>query len=130
MLHFDSSRPKDNQERILPFINIVLLLLIYVLLAGKIALIDPLKTSPPESASEGSVQSHTVVLHLGQNGRLALDGTIMTQPELEDALARMGTLTVVHLKADSRASAKQVVEVTGLLGAAGVDTIDLITLPD
>lgn len=126
---FESSRPRSEEERVLPLINVVFLLLIYVLLAGRLASVDPFLTEPPRSASEGMTQVNEVVVYVGSDGRVALDGTIMNEAELQSAIASHENLRTVRLKADGRAPAVQVVAVTDLLGAAGVEKVDLLTLP-
>ena len=127
---FVTVRPKDDEQRILPLINIVFLLLIYVLLAGQIALVDPFETRPPRSVSEGPAQPRQVVLYVSKDGQMALNSAVVTKTELPAALAESGAPATVRVKADRRASARQVVDITRLLGVAGVETIDLITLPD
>lgn len=113
----------------LPLINVVFLLLIFFMLAGRLAAVDPFRTEPPRSASEGLTQAHETVVHVGADGRLALDGTIMgDEVALRDAVARRGMLRTVRLKADGQAPAVRVVAVMELLRDAGVENVDLLTV--
>lgn len=129
-LRFESSRPRNEEERILPLINVVFLLLIYVMVAGRLAAVDPFLTVPPRSASEGTTQMNEVVVYVGADGRIALDDAVLNGAELQRAIARHGGLRTVRLKADGSAPAIRVVAVTNLLGAAGVEKINLLTLPE
>ena len=114
----------------LPLINVVFLLLIFFMLAGRLAAVDPFPTEPPRSASEGLTQEHDMVVHVDADGRLALDGTIMDAAELRGAVVRYGASRTVRLEADGRAEAVRVVAVMELLRAAGVEKLDLLTLPE
>lgn len=129
-MRFEPSRPKTGEERVLPLINVVFLLLIFFMLAGRLAAVDPFRTEPPRSASEGLTREHDMVVHVGADGRLALDGAIMDAAELRGAVARHGTSQTVRLESDGEAEAVRVVAVMELLRAAGVEEIDLLTLPE
>ena len=112
----------------LPLINVVFLLLIFFILSGRLASVDPFQTEPPRSTSEGLTQEPQMVVHVGADGRLALDGTIMDENGLRAAVARQGPPRTMHLKADGRAGAVRVVAVMELLRSAGVEKLDLLTL--
>ena len=112
----------------LPLINVVFLLLIFFILSGRLASVDPFRTEPPRSASEGLTQERHMVVFVGADGRLALDGTIMDETALSGAVARQGPSRTVHLKADGRAGAVRVVAVMELLRSAGVEKLDLLTV--
>ena len=111
----------------LPLINVVFLLLIFFMLSGHLASVDPFRTEPPRSTSEGLKQAHRMVVYVGADGRLALDGTIMDETALRGAFARHGPARTVHLKADGRAGAARVVATMELLRSAGVEKLDLLT---
>ena len=114
----------------LPLINVVFLLLIFFMLAGRMAAVDPFRSEPPRSASEGTTQPHEVVVHVAADGRVAFHGTIMNEAALRDAVARHGALRTVRLKADGRAPAVRVVAVMEFLRDAGVERLDLLTIPE
>ena len=61
---FELSRPKTSEEGVLPLINVVFLLLIFFMLAGRLASVDPFRTEPPLSASEGLTQKHEMVVYV------------------------------------------------------------------
>ena len=112
-------RRKDDDERILPLINVVFLLLIFFMLAGHLAASDPFEIAPPRSASD--------------DGRLALDGV-----EIEEAglvalvavrVAESASLRV-QFKADGRSDATQAVAIMEQLREAGVKRLKLLTVSD
>ena len=131
-MRFAPPRPKNDDERILPLINVVFLLLIFFMLAGRLAASDPFQIAPPRSASEGPSAAQDVIVLVGADGRLALDGVIMDETALTSALvARLSDnkATKLHLKADGRAEATRVVAVMELLREVGVEKLKLLTVP-
>jgi biopolymer transport protein ExbD len=136
-MRFQRSTPQyGDDERILPLINVVFLLLIFFMLAGRLAVSDPFKVDPALSASEGPVTAPDILVLVGADGRLALDDAIKDEAGLKAAVAeRMskekaaGPSPRVRLKADGRAPATRVVAVMELLRSAGVQKINLLTAP-
>lgn len=131
-MRFQPPRPKSDDERILPLINVVFLLLIFFMLAGKLSATDPIEISPPHSGSEGAVEARELVIAMGADGQLAFDGTLIEDDALEAAVA--GRLTgapppQVWLKADSGADSIQVIAVMEILREAGVERLKLLTIP-
>ena len=129
------SRPRrrtSEDDRILPLINVVFLLLIFFMVAGRLAASDPFAIEPPASGSEGAAEPRDLVVLLGADGRLALDGQEMAKAALAAAvaqrLAAAGGLPVRH-KAGGRTEADAVVAVMELLREAGVERLQLLTVP-
>lgn len=132
-MHFQPPRPRNQEERILPLINVVFLLLIFFMLAGRLAASDPFEIAPPTSQSEGPAAQQELLVQVGADGRLALDNREMEADALKAAVAeRMETAegAGVRLKAHSRAAATEVVEVMELLREAGVRKLQLLTVPE
>lgn len=126
-------RPKNDDERILPLVNVVFLLLIFFMIAGRLAASDPFATTPPRSASAGAPEPGALVVLVGADGRLALDGTVMEAAALEAAVAARLAAEAgvrVQLKADGGAEATAVVAVMERLRTAGVERLSLLTVPE
>lgn len=132
-MHFQSPRPRNDEERILPLINVVFLLLIFFMLAGRLAASDPFEIAPPKSQSEGPAERQELLVLVGADGRLALGNEVMEAEALKAAVAdRMQSAegVAVRLKADSNAAAIEVVAVMELLRDAGVEKLKLLTVPE
>ncbi|WP_119166571.1 ExbD/TolR family protein [Algihabitans albus] len=130
--HLQSHRAKSDDERILPLVNVVFLLLIFFMLAGQLAASDPFEIAPPQSSSEGSAGTQDLLVLIGVDGRLALDGEMLSEADFRTAVAERlsnGEAPSIRLKADGGAEATQVVAVMELLRAAGVERLTLLTLP-
>ncbi len=131
-MRFQPPRPKSDDERILPLINVVFLLLIFFMLAGKLATIDPVEVTPPRSASEGIVNVRELVIVIGAKGDLAFDGERIDQASLEGSVAKrlIGDASLqVWLKADSGTDSVQVITIMEILREAGVERLKLLTIP-
>jgi biopolymer transport protein ExbD len=132
-MRFDPPRPKSDDERILPLINVVFLLLIFFMLAGQLAATDPFDIEPPSSVSENEPGAADIVVLIGADGRLGLDGAILDGAGLRAALAARASdgsrMPEVRVKADGRTPATRVVEVMELLREAGVKKLRLLTVP-
>ena len=125
-------RTKHDEERILPLINVVFLLLIFFMLAGRLAASDPFGIAPPASSSGTPAQNQEIVVFAAQDGRIALDGEMIDEAELKSAVAkRMAGAGVpeLYLRADGRASATRVVAIMETLREAGVERLHLLTVP-
>lgn len=132
-MRFETSRAKSDEERVLPLINVVFLLLIFIMLAGRLATLDPFRIDPPRSASDAAAQQRELTVLIGAKGRLALDGQVMDRAQIRSAVARRasrdGSLRVL-VRADGRAEAIRVIAVMELLREAGVENLNLLTLPE
>lgn len=127
-------RPKNEDDRILPLINVVFLLLIFFMLAGRLAATDPFQIDPPISASEGLVTVEDLLVQVGVDGRLALNGEEMGEDALGAAVAERisengAAAAPVRLKADGTVEAARVVAIMEILRGAGVESVQLLTLP-
>ena len=124
--------PRNDDDRILPLINVVFLLMIFFMLAGRIAAIDPFPVEPPRSAAAGQIDSKETVVLLGADGTLALDGRVMDENAFAAAVAdrvKAGSAGAFRFKADGKAEATRVVAIMETLREAGVEKLRLLTLP-
>jgi biopolymer transport protein ExbD len=125
-------RPNGDEERLLPLINVVFLLLLFFVVAGRLSASDPFKVEPPRSASEGTPRLDAALITLGEDGRLALDGAVMEEEALVAALSARrdngGALPELRLKADGAAAATRVVALLSRLSEAGVERLTLLTV--
>jgi biopolymer transport protein ExbD len=112
-------------------VNIVFLLLIFFMVAGRLAADDPFEIAPPRSAAGGAAPEGPPLVLAGADGRLALDGAVMARPALLAAIPeRLGPAGRLRLKVDGRADAAKIVGLVAELKAAGARDIRLLTMPD
>lgn len=133
-MRFQPPRPRNDDERILPLINVVFLLLIFFMLAGKLSASDPFEVAPPRSASEASVDARELVIALGPQGQLAFDGVMLDEASLAQAVGDRLTqedapVPRIWLKADGQADATRLIAIMETLRSAGVERLKLLTVP-
>ena len=132
-MQFEPSGRVNDEERILPLINIVFLLLIFFMLAGRLAVSDAFRIEPPRSMGEAAAQQGEMIVLVGAQGRLALDGEVMEPARIQSTVAKRvsgGVSPGVLVRADGQAEAIRVMEVMDLLQEAGIENLNLLTLPE
>lgn len=123
-------RPKNEDDRILPLINVVFLLLIFFMIAGKLTTSDPFRIEPPTSISQGDSGQEDVMVLVGPDGRIAVNGVETDETALATALGtpKDSVPETVRLKADGAAPADLLVSVMEKLREAGVQKVRLLTV--
>jgi biopolymer transport protein ExbD len=121
---------KGGEEHILPLINVVFLLLIFFMVAGKLTTSDPFKLDPAKSISETSVENETAIIHMGDSNKLAFQNEEMDKATL---LSRLSTYmqdnpdSKIRLKVDGVHSAGDVLQFLTSLRDSGVEKVALLT---
>lgn len=131
-MHFPERRPDQTEERILPLINVVFLLLIFFMIAGSLTVSEPFEVTPPQSSSQAAETPESVTILLSQSGQLAFDNQPISEAELLEKLTTQLKLqpdTSITLKADARLDANTLVQLTHKFYDAGVKKLRLLTEP-
>jgi len=130
MMRRPQRKPVMSDDRILPLINVVFMLLIFFMLAGRFSATDPFEIDPAKSTSEARGALEEIVVLIGADGRLALGGEVISEQVLSRRIAAAVAkdAPVVRLKADGRAEAAQVIAVMELIRDAGAGELKLLTL--
>lgn len=106
-------------EPVVPMINIVFLMLVFVLMTARIAPQPPFAVTPPDGAGDAS--HSRAELFVAADGRLAFAG-LSGESALTEAARTEGRLTVT---ADRALTATALTGVLSRLSAAGKSEIDL-----
>jgi biopolymer transport protein ExbD len=127
------SRPKstrDSEANLIPLINIVFLLLIFFMLAGRLAPTELMALEPPRSDSLRSAQVTKLVVLVDQGGQIKLEGETLDEETLMDriALHLADGPQSLQIKADAGLDAIQLLELLEQMRAAGAEELDLLTL--
>ncbi|MBB1335602.1 MULTISPECIES: ExbD/TolR family protein [unclassified Pseudoalteromonas] len=129
-MHFPERRPDQTEERILPLINLVFLLLIFFMIAGSLSATEPFDITPPTSSSETAKDAETIVVLMNKKGHFALDNQPLSEPDLlakiTDIIKRSPN-TVITIKADADLFGNHLVSFTHGLYSIGVKKLQLLT---
>ena len=124
-----NGRPQDRQDRLIPLINVVFLLLAFFIIAGTMRAADALDVQPPEAATSGSIDRESPTLVMDATGRLAVGQNQVTP---DQAVARMKQWLAsdpdaeIHFKADARVTARDILPLLRQFADAGIGSIRLI----
>ena len=124
---------RDDEERILPLIDVVFLLLAFFMVAGRLGTPEPLAITPPRSTSEVPAETGAIVVRIDARGRMTLDRA-QVQPgnfaaALADRLAVADAPLTVQLEADAATEASGIVAVLEELREAVLERLALVTVP-
>ncbi|MEM1111913.1 MAG: biopolymer transporter ExbD [Pseudomonadota bacterium] len=129
-MHFPDRRPDQSEERILPLINVVFLLLIFFMIAGSLQVTEPFEVTPPNSSSTGEHEPDSLTIIMGGNNRFALNNALIDRATLlttvEQQVASQPDIAIT-LKADNALPANQLVLFTQALNERGLTKLRLLT---
>lgn len=129
-MHFPDRRPNQSQERILPLVNVVFLLLVFFMITGSLTPIEPFEITPPVSQSHGIAEPDSIIILMGGNNQFALDNTQLSEAQVLEQikiLLQDQPQTQITLKADGYLPANQLVRFTQALYEADVKKLRLLT---
>lgn len=113
---------------VIPFIDIMLVLLAIVLTTATFIVEGHLEIRLPESESRSpSTADKRVELAVDDEGMLFVDGAPTGLPELKELLAGLDRSTPVLLRVDADARFARFVSVVDLLKARGMDKLTILT---
>ena len=130
-MQLKSTRRQIKTIDLLPLINVVFLLILFVLIAGRPTTNHPAQIEVAQSEVESDYRSPPFVVHLRQDDLFYLsDGTQTTLGELGTHIAKLGLAEqglVIELLADRRAHAKPLLAFRRAMAKAGIGEISLKT---
>lgn len=131
-MQIQDRRRNQTDERILPLINVVFLLLIFFLIVGSLTATEPFKVEPPGSETAADREPDSLVVLMGLQGHFALNNEVLSEPVLLERLSAeiaQQPQTVVTLKADGELPANRLVQFSQSLHEVGVEKLRLLTVP-
>lgn len=117
-------------DPILPLINIVFLLLIFVMMMSRVEGTDGYDVSPPISTSNNPAGQRDTLLVLSRDGRVQLDDVEMDSAALmkyAQDQKRDRPNEIVKIKADAEVDAMQLISLMESLRSGGIENLVLLT---
>ena len=128
--HRTFKRHKNSEEHILPLINVVFLLLIFFMIAGRLTTSDPFKIDPSKSISSTKPDQESVIIHIGDGGKLAFQNVEVSQEELNQKITqhlRESPNAIPRLKVNGDYPAGEVLSLMADLRKIGIEKVSLVT---
>lgn len=126
----DASQLASIDDRIMPLINIVFLLLIFFLVAGVIREVEPVDVDPPRSMVEAESALAPLTIYVSADGRLALGDDVLTDDAFNAAVIESVAADPeqsIRIVADRNVNSAKVITVLETLRSAGASRVKLTT---
>ena len=128
-LEANSSAARRIDDKIIPMINVIFLLLMFFLIVGNISELVDEDVVPPHSTSNTVSTSAGAKWLLTRDGVVVLDGQPVGLSQLAAQLEVAGSLPErIILRADGNAKSGALMPLMELLRKHGVETISLVTI--
>ena len=130
MILSDSREPQEF-ESVLPLINVIFLLLIFLILGGIFTESELLDVRPPESISERESLDEPIQILLNKEGELAHDGRVISLAQfhrLAQQIIADSPDASIEIKADQKVSMQKVFELMDIVQEIGFADFQLLTL--
>lgn len=117
-------------DPILPLINVVFLLLIFVMMMSRVEGTDGYDVSPPISTSDDPAGSREMLLVLTEDGNVQLNGVEMNEAALKNYARdqkRDHPNEIVKIKADAEVDAMRLIILMESLRVGGIENLVLLT---
>ena len=126
----EASQLASIDDRIMPLINIVFLLLIFFLVAGAIREVEPVDVDPPRSLVEAESEAAPLTIYVSADGRLALGDNVLPDDVFNAAVTEAVTTDpeqAIRIVADRNVDSAKVITVLEALRSAGASRVKLTT---
>lgn len=121
--------PKNEGLNIVPFIDIMLVLLAIVLSISTFIAYGHIKVEPPKSQIAQSKSNNTekILISIDAQDIFYLDDKAVSLDELENKIASLDKSNLVELKADKNSKFDSFIQLINLLKAQNHDNFQIIT---
>ncbi len=123
-------REPDRNDRLIPMINIVFLLLTFFMIAGTFRAADLLTIEPPEAASDAALSGDGPVVLVDRDGVMALGGEKMDRAAIVAMLKQQSANAPVEvrLRADRATRVNVILPLLKALSQAGINHVRLVAV--
>lgn len=126
-----AGRQLQDDDHMLPMINVVLLLMVFFMMVSAIKPPPTLDIEDVESSGQEQADTSEQSLYIDQAGQLGLSGEIFGFDQIGSTLARWQTAhpgEALQVRADAQVSAQYVVSVLQAIREAGVERSSLLAV--
>ena len=130
-MQIPGERRDRSREPMAALIDVVLLLLIFLLLAGTMAPPEPFAVEPPRAREVGAEIPESEAILLAADGRLAHDARVIPPAELPEVLSAIvanASPPVLEIKADGAVGAGSLLRLLRESERAGAERVRLLVV--
>lgn len=124
---------KQPPETIVALIDVVFFLLVFFMLIGRMDATAPFDVSPPTAETGADMPSGGITVSVSADGALAVDGSAVTDEDLNRTVAtRLGDTseTLVRINAHRNAELRHVLPLVTRIEALGAQDVVLVVTPE
>lgn len=124
---------KQPPETIVALIDVVFFLLVFFMLIGRMDATAPFDVSPPTAETGADMPSGGITVSVSANGALAVDGSAVTDEDLNRTVAtRLGDTseTLVRINAHRDAELRHVLPLVTRIESLGAQDVVLVVTPE
>ena len=123
-------RRRFEQINVIPFIDIVLVLLVIVLATATFVVKNELPVDLPKSGSQSKVPPQSIVITIDKDGNYFYEKTKVSLEELKEKVKSLNAKKdVITLNADQKSQFQKFVNIVDLLKRMDFKKISIVTLP-
>lgn len=129
-MQFQRRKKARLDLNLLPMINVVFLLLIFFMVAGRVEKIDIFEVEPPISSTSRERTSYNSVVYLHQDGRIAVNDDVVEKDNLPTIIATLyidNPTQEITVKSDAEVPAENLLYVMNVIESSGGQNVSLIT---
>ncbi|MBZ7964025.1 TonB system transport protein ExbD [Campylobacter sp. 2457A] len=121
--------PKNEGLNIVPFIDIMLVLLAIVLSISTFIVQGKIQINLPKSESSMSLSDHEkkLLISIDEKNIFYLDDKTVNLEQIKEAISQLDQKTIVELKSDKNAKFESFVQIIDLLKSKGHENFQIIT---
>ena len=126
------ARPAER-ESVVALIDVTFFLLIFFMLVGRLDATAPFAVTPPVGVTGKDLPAGGITLSVAAGGALALDGTPITGPALQDVLRQRlakSPATLIRINADQATELRHILALITEFEDLGATDVALIVTPE
>lgn len=117
-----------NQLDVVPFINVIFLLLVFAIFSSSFLFQANIKIGLPKTITSETIKDENLTIVINSEDVMYLNGSVMPLKELKLELAKKSAKErSILIKADRRASLARVVDIWNLCRNIGIEKISITT---
>ncbi|MFT6675180.1 MAG: biopolymer transport protein ExbD [Sulfitobacter sp.] len=120
-------------ETIVALIDVVFFLLVFFMLIGRMDATAPFEVTPPTAVTGADMPAGGITLAVSDGGGFALDGSLVTLPEMDKVLARKlaeSPETLIRINANRDVELRHVLPLLRRIENLGAQEIALVVTPE